>query len=125
MNQKGWEIVFVIGIVLFCLMQSVTAQRTENILGIGNLSGELLDWGISVDVWHGNIGINLTVELENTGDSETTIQWRTENSEGARTIPANWRGEVIFDAVLNPFTQKFYVQIYGIDSTRNKNKPSP
>lgn len=94
---------------ILCFLQPAFASEGEGgrILGIGDLSGELIDWDSSIDIWHGDISLNVTLLVTNAGDESISIWWEVPDSKDSLSVPGNWRGEIIigvnFDFIKRDF----------------------
>lgn len=112
--MKKIIIVLVATLLLVGLSHPVLADEGDNMLSVGDLACRLISWDVSADIWHGRVSINMTVWLENTGDTKIDIQWNGENSEWLRTIPANWHRQITLNTTLNIFTRETNTDIHGL-----------
>jgi len=104
--------ILVVGILilagLLCFSQpALTSGEEDGILGIGDLSGKLIDWDTSFDIWHGEIAFNATVLLTNAGNNSIPVWWETPNSEDTLFVPGNWQSEIIVGGSYNFIKRDF------------------
>lgn len=106
-------ILALVGVLCFS-QSSLASEEGEGILGIGNLSGELIDWDVSLDIWHGDVFFNATVLITNIGNESIPICWKTPNSEDTLFILGNWQGEIIVGGSYNFIKRDFGLFFIGI-----------
>jgi hypothetical protein len=57
-------------------------------LQINNLSCEIKDYELNLDLWHFSVAGSYTMMLNNSGDTDISIRWKNDDTQGEVAIPA-------------------------------------
>jgi len=100
MKKKYWQFLVVVALLSvfpLCPASASLFTSVENesyVIQINNLSCELTDYEVHVDLWHLSINGSYTAMLNNSGDTAVSIRWNegysaTLPKENRIIIPAN------------------------------------
>jgi len=128
MKKKYWQfllifamaILFVFPLSLYPISASAsifTSDENEKYaMWINNLSFELTDYEIHVDLWHFSVAGSYAVTLNNSGDTDISIRWNDGN--GAHKV-----NEMIIPAkTVKKYSVNFYFNLLSRDFSYEYNE---
>ena len=99
MKKKYWQFLFIFAMtILFVFPLNLyptsalifASEGNERYtIQISNLSCEITDYEVNLDLWHLSVAGSYTVMLNNFGDTDVSIRWNDDGAQGEMITPAN------------------------------------